>query len=275
MPSAPASISFRTSSRISSSCCAVGCLSSKPITFSRIVVAPMKQATLHDTPRLNNFFGRGIGRLAHATHTITPNRDLHRASFASATVINSATLNKKVELCARRRRFHSTSWRCHITQSYDGTEKGVTPCNHLSNLSWPIQSTPRFRASVLTVFEDRSSVDENIFHSGGVLGRVFESGVIGDRCRIEHHHIGEHSFFQKSAMIQPEISRRQGGQSPDGFRQGDQLFVARIFAEHTGEGSIGARMRSRFQEDAFRSLRSLIRAEGNPRFGDFFSYVLF
>src|SRR5438477_4006940 len=225
--------------------------------------------------RIDHVFGGGIVKIADASNTIAADRDIDRASFASATVINSATLNKKVELYARRRRFHSTSWRCHITQSYDGTEKGVAPCNHLSNLSWPIQSAPRFRASVLTVFEDLSSVDENIFHSGGILGRVFESGVIGDRYRIEHHHIREHSFFQKSAMIQPEISRRQGAQSPDGFRQGDQLFVARIFAEHTGEGSIGAWMRSRFQEDAFRRLRSLIRAEGNPWPGDFLFDVLF
>src|SRR5438477_6077892 len=160
--------------------------------------------------RIDHVFGGSIVKIADASNTIAADRDIDRASFASATVINSATFNKKVELCARRRRFHSTSWRCHITQSYDGTEKGVAPCNHLSNLSWPIQSTPRFRASVLTVFEDRSSVDENIFHSGGILSRVFESGVIGDRSRIEHDHDGEHSYFQKAAMIQPESARSQG-----------------------------------------------------------------
>jgi hypothetical protein len=51
MPSAPASISRRTSARISSSCAAVGVLSSSPITCSRIVVAPMNEATFCDTPR--------------------------------------------------------------------------------------------------------------------------------------------------------------------------------------------------------------------------------
>ena len=55
IPSAPASISFRTSSRISSSCSGVGCLSSYPITYSRIVVAPMNDATLHDTPRFSRY----------------------------------------------------------------------------------------------------------------------------------------------------------------------------------------------------------------------------
>src|SRR5436305_9910088 len=169
-------------------------------------------------------------KIADASNTISADRDIDRASFASATVINSATFNKKVELCARQRRFHSTSWRCHITQSYDGTEKGVAPCRHLSNLSRPIQSAPRFRASVLTVFEDLSSVDENIFHSGGILGRVFESGVIGDCCRIEHHHVGEHSLFQEAAMIQAAFGRRQGTQSADRLRTGHQLFMLYIIA---------------------------------------------
>src|SRR5437762_13737050 len=138
-----------------------------------------------EAPRIDHVFGGGIVKITDADNKIAADRDIDCVSFASAAVINSATFNKKVELCARRRRFHPTSWRCHITQSYDGTEKGVAPCNHLSNLSWPIQSAPRFRASVLTVFEDLSSVDENIFHSGGILGRVVESGVICDRCRIE------------------------------------------------------------------------------------------
>ena len=44
-PSAPASISSRTSARISSSCAGVACLSSSPMTCSRIVVAPMNDAT--------------------------------------------------------------------------------------------------------------------------------------------------------------------------------------------------------------------------------------
>src|SRR5438477_6264589 len=146
--------------------------------------------------RIDHVFGGCIVKIADASNTIAADRDIDRASFASATVINSATLNKKVELYARRRRFHSTSWRCHITQSYDGTEKGVAPCNHLSNLSWPIQSAPRFGACVLTVSEDLSSVYESIFHSGGLLRRLSESGVIGDRCRIGHLHIRSPCFLR-------------------------------------------------------------------------------
>ena len=51
MPSAPASISWRTSARISSICAGVGFLSSSPITCSRMVVAPRNDATFCDTPR--------------------------------------------------------------------------------------------------------------------------------------------------------------------------------------------------------------------------------
>src|SRR5207253_1412919 len=101
-----------------------------------------------EPPRIDHFFGGGIVKIADANNMIAADRDIDCASFASPTIINSATFNKKVELGARRRRFHSTSWRCHITQSYDGTEKGVTPRNHLSNLSWPIQSAHRFRAHI-------------------------------------------------------------------------------------------------------------------------------
>ena len=51
MPSAPASISRRTMSRIASSSDGVGLRSASPITCSRTVVAPRNDATFCDTPR--------------------------------------------------------------------------------------------------------------------------------------------------------------------------------------------------------------------------------
>ena len=51
MPSAPASISRRTSSRMASSWAGVGRPSSRPTTCSRIVPAPTKEATFGATPR--------------------------------------------------------------------------------------------------------------------------------------------------------------------------------------------------------------------------------
>jgi hypothetical protein len=38
--------------------------------------------------------------------------------------------------------------------------------------------------------------------------RFVEGGAICDRPRIEHHHVSEHSFLEKSAVVEPEICRR-------------------------------------------------------------------
>ncbi len=54
IPSAPSSIPCRTSARIWSSCSGVGFRSSRPITCSRIVVAPMNEATFVETPRFSS-----------------------------------------------------------------------------------------------------------------------------------------------------------------------------------------------------------------------------
>src|SRR5260370_14355151 len=48
-------MSFRTNSRICSSCSGVGGLSSNPITYSRTVVAPRDEATLHEIPRFSRY----------------------------------------------------------------------------------------------------------------------------------------------------------------------------------------------------------------------------
>ena len=50
IPSAPASISLRTSSRIVSSSAAVGARLSKPMTYVRSVVAPTYDATFCEMP---------------------------------------------------------------------------------------------------------------------------------------------------------------------------------------------------------------------------------
>src|SRR5258707_369243 len=70
------------------------------------------------------------------------------------------------------------------------------------------QRATRFRPRVLAVLDDLHTVDEHMFHTGRVLMRFFKGGVICDRRWVEHHHVGEHSFLQKSAVIEPEICRR-------------------------------------------------------------------
>ena len=63
----------------------------------------------------------------------------------------------------------------------------------------------RLKKTLLTVFDYLDTVNENVFHARRVLLRLFERRVIGNGRRIKHDHVGEHSFFQKSAMIEPEI----------------------------------------------------------------------
>src|SRR6476620_8089113 len=75
-------------------------------------------------------------------------------------------------------------------------------------LSRAPQRATRFRPRVLAVLDDLHAVHEHMFHTGRVLMRFFEGGVICDRRRIEHHHVGEHSFLEKSAVIETEICRR-------------------------------------------------------------------
>src|SRR6266850_6943226 len=70
------------------------------------------------------------------------------------------------------------------------------------------QCPTRFRSGMFAVFDDLRTVHEHMFYTGRVLMRFFKGGVICDRRRIEHHHVGEHSFLEKSAVIEPEICRR-------------------------------------------------------------------
>ena len=71
------------------------------------------------------------------------------------------------------------------------------------------QGATRLGASVFTVFKNLHAVNENVFHANGVLMRLVERRAIGNRRRIEHNHIGKHSLFKKTAMIEAEIG---GGQ---------------------------------------------------------------
>src|SRR3954453_17626849 len=72
----------------------------------------------------------------------------------------------------------------------------------------PPQRATRFRSGVLAVLDHLHPVHEHMFHTGRVLMRFFKGGVICDRRGIEHHHVGEHSFLEKSAVIESEIRRR-------------------------------------------------------------------
>src|SRR6266508_3793496 len=82
--------------------------------------------------------------------------------------------------------------------------------------------------------------------------------MVGNRDQIEHHHVGKHPFLEKSAMIVPQICCRQSTQPSNCFLHWNHFLVADIFAQHSCEISIGARMRIGFQEYALRRLGSFI-----------------
>src|SRR6266498_752903 len=78
-----------------------------------------------------------------------------------------------------------------------------TDASILSRFPRAPQSAARFRAGVFAILNDFHAVNENVLHANGVLMRFLE-------CReIKHDHIGEHSLFNETAMIEPEIG---GGQ---------------------------------------------------------------
>jgi hypothetical protein len=70
---------------------------------------------------------------------------------------------------------------------------------------------------MFTIFQDLRAIDENGFHSGGVLVGLGEGRVIGNSRWIEHNYIGKHSFLEKATMIEAEICCWQPAQPVHGF----------------------------------------------------------
>ena len=120
------------------------------------------------------------------------------------------------------------------------------------------QSPARSCAGVLSVLEHLHTVYENILHPYCVLMRFLKGGAVSNCRRIEHDHIGKHSFLEKTAMIEPQICGRQSAQASNSFLDWNHFFITYIFAQHAREISVGARMWIGLQENPFRRLRSLI-----------------
>ena len=110
---------------------------------------------------------------------------------------------------------------------------------------------PRCGAGWHAFGQHLNAVDEHVAHSGGILGRLSESSVIGDGEGVEQHHVGCHAGCQPPAIAESEISCGQQRQATDRIGQRRDLFVANIFAEKAGESALGAGMGARFEEHAF------------------------
>src|SRR5207302_5546514 len=82
----------------------------------------------------------------------------------------------------------------------------------LTNLPRPPERAAGFRSGVLAVFQHLHAIHEDMLHPDGVLVRFLERGAVRDDGRIENNHVGEHSFFHESTMVEAEIRRGQSAQ---------------------------------------------------------------
>ena len=87
-------------------------------------------------------------------------------------------------------------------------------------------------AGVFAILQDLHTVDEDVFHSDGILMRFLESGAISNCRRIEYNDVGKHSFLEKSAMIQTKIGRGQCTQSTHSFGS-EIIFSSRTYLPRT------------------------------------------
>src|SRR5262245_39061946 len=77
------------------------------------------------------------------------------------------------------------------------------------HLPRPPQRAPRLGPGVLAVLQHLHAVDEDVTHAHRVLVRVLVRRPVGDGLRVKDDDIGEITFAQQAAVIQPEVGRRQ------------------------------------------------------------------
>src|SRR5688572_14388877 len=104
----------------------------------------------------------------------------------------------------------------------------------------PPKSPPWLCAGVLAILEHLRSVHEHVLHSDGILVRLFEGRLVGDRFRIEDDNVSEHSFLKQPALIETKVLSRQAGHLPDCLFQRDHLFFTDILSQDAREISVGA-----------------------------------
>ena len=73
------------------------------------------------------------------------------------------------------------------------------------------QRAARLSASVFAIFEHLHAIHEDLLHTDGILLRLLKRCSISNGRRINDNDIGEHSFFEKDAVVEPKICRRQSG----------------------------------------------------------------
>jgi hypothetical protein len=107
---------------------------------------------------------------------------------------------------------------------------------------------------VLAVLEDLAAVDEDVDHTGGVLVRIGEGGMILDCGWVKDHDIGVVAGREAATPVQLKVGGGQRGQPTDRLLQRDEPFVTHILAQEPGKGPVGAGVGTGPEKDALRSL---------------------
>ena len=63
---------------------------------------------------------------------------------------------------------------------------------------------------MLTVFENLHAINENVFHSDGILVWFLKGRPVGNCPGVKDNDIGEHSVLNETTMVETEIRRGQG-----------------------------------------------------------------
>ena len=65
---------------------------------------------------------------------------------------------------------------------------------------------------MLAITENLYAVDKDVYHPGGILVWVVESGVILNLGRVKDHHVGQVTLPEHATALNAEIFRRKGTQ---------------------------------------------------------------
>src|SRR5688500_9374454 len=93
------------------------------------------------------------------------------------------------------------------------------------------------------VVHDDGAVDEDVGNSRRIAMGVGVRGLVLDGAGVQHGEVGEVAGLHEASLAQADAGGGHAGHLVDGRLQREELAVARVLAEHAGEGAVGARVR--------------------------------
>src|SRR5438128_78865 len=104
------------------------------------------------------------------------------------------------------------------------------------------QSFARTFAGKFAFFDDGNTVDENVFHTGGVLMWLSKSGAILDGVRIEDDEIGPETFVNFAPAGDSKRAGGERGHAANGFFEAKHAEFIDVMMQGAGVVSVTARM---------------------------------